>query len=519
MLLRWSLLFFLIVLLRASEFSVATYNVENLFDEHRDGSEYDDYVPYTHNWTPKMVQIKLNHTAEVICELDADIIALQEVENASILHRLQKRLKRVGCPYRYSSITKERTKSAIHVALLSRYPIVKDRDIRVSYSPYDRNILESVADINGNKLTIFVNHWKSKSRGGKESRRVHYAQALQKRIDRLSPKREYIIVGDMNSNYDEYRGITPKLNDTNGITGINHILKTIKNGKLIDKNDISTMVKGEHYNLWLEYPPYKRWSHRFYGRKSAIDHILLPYNLFDGKGIEYLDDSFRVFRPKFLFTKEGWIYSWRYKHHKHLGKGYSDHLPIYAKFTTKAYQDKKKSVERVAEKRIEYLYSIDRLERPILLKGCTLIFKRGDSGVIKQSKDGMAIYLYSVARGLHEGDKYDIVVNDISKYKGLKEIIDTRYIKRVGSASVDDYLLSADNIDMGDRKLQNQIFRNITAIYRKNYLYIDGKSYRVYFKKKRYKPIDGSKIHIDYVHLGYYNSPQLIVYDKPRLLR
>lgn len=37
-----------------------------------------------------MVDIKLNHTAEVICDLDADILGLQEVENRSILNALQK---------------------------------------------------------------------------------------------------------------------------------------------------------------------------------------------------------------------------------------------------------------------------------------------------------------------------------------------------------------------------------------------------------------------------------------------
>jgi len=449
---KWIIIFISISYLQSSEFTLATYNVENLFDERKDGNEYDDYIPYSHNWSPKMVQTKLNHIAEVICELDVDIIALQEIENISILHRLQKRLQRVGCTYRYSSITKEKKKSPIHVALLSRYPIIKEREIRVSYSPYDRNILESLLQIDNHKLTIFINHWKSKSRSGRESRRVHYAKALQKRIDILPFDKEYIIVGDMNSHYDEYRVISQKLNDTNGTTAINHILKTIQNDKLIDKSHIATMTKGSHYNLWLEYPPYKRWSHSYYGRKGAIDHILLPHTLFDGKGIEYVDNSFAIFRPKFLFTKEGWIYSWQYKHHKHLGKGYSDHLPIYAKFTTKPY--KRESIKEPITKYIEHLYSIDHIEQPI---------KRGDNGIIKQSKNGMAIYLYGVARGLKEGERYDIIVNEISTYNGLKEITNTQSIKKVESIDIDDYFLSSDKLDMSDKHLQNQIFVNITV--------------------------------------------------------
>ncbi|HHH37402.1 MAG TPA: hypothetical protein ENK77_02160, partial [Epsilonproteobacteria bacterium] len=106
------LLLFLPLFLAGGSFVVASYNVENLFDDAKNGSEYDDYIPGRHNWTSRMVEIKLNHTAEVLCDLDADIVALQEIENEAILARLQKRLKRVGCPYPYRAITHKK-KTAI----------------------------------------------------------------------------------------------------------------------------------------------------------------------------------------------------------------------------------------------------------------------------------------------------------------------------------------------------------------------------------------------------------------------
>ncbi|HIQ27360.1 MAG TPA: hypothetical protein EYH42_02525, partial [Sulfurovum sp.] len=101
---QYLLLLLLPCLLFTNPFKVATYNVENLFDAQYVGTEYDDYTK-KHNWTKRMVEVKLNHVAEVICDLDADILGLQEVENANILEKLKKRLSRVGCGYGYAAIT------------------------------------------------------------------------------------------------------------------------------------------------------------------------------------------------------------------------------------------------------------------------------------------------------------------------------------------------------------------------------------------------------------------------------
>ena len=66
---RYLLLLLLPILLFSKPFKVATYNVENLFDAKYQGSEYKEYIPGKHNWNRRMVDIKLNHTAEVICDL------------------------------------------------------------------------------------------------------------------------------------------------------------------------------------------------------------------------------------------------------------------------------------------------------------------------------------------------------------------------------------------------------------------------------------------------------------------
>jgi len=67
-------------------FSVASYNVENLFDLKADGTEYPEYLPNgPAGWTRAVQSVKVAHTARVIKELDADIVCLQEVESIGML--------------------------------------------------------------------------------------------------------------------------------------------------------------------------------------------------------------------------------------------------------------------------------------------------------------------------------------------------------------------------------------------------------------------------------------------------
>ena len=495
-------------MLFATPFKVASYNVENLFDASYQGTEYEEYIPGRHNWTKRMAEIKLDHTAEVICDLDADIVALQEVENESIFNALQKRLKRVGCPYRYSAITHKKG-APIQVAILSRFPLKKHRDLQVSFSPYVRNILEVEAEIDGHSLTIFANHWKSKSRKGVESKRIAYARTLEKRILSMPASKEYIILGDLNSNYDAYLTLPKKLNDTQGRTGINHILKTIDHNELISKSQIRKAPKGTHYSTWNELPFKERWSHKFYGHRSTLDHILLPPSMFDGKGIDYVNNSFRVFKSDRLFTSKGYINRWQIKNGKHTGKGYSDHLPIYAVFDTKPYRPSLKDTpQKATVGSIEDLYKMDQLDHPIVLEDVVVVLKRGRYAVVKQSPNGRGIFIFGAVQGIKEGMKFDIRVQEISTYKGLKEITALVKLKEKGRVDITPYYAPLDVMQ------QNEVVRNLTGMYKNKYFYVNGKKIPLYFKNRKLAPKNGSKIKIDYAHLGYYKKLQLVVYSK-----
>lgn len=328
------LLALILSLLGGVEVKIATYNVENLFDMNYDGTEYEEYIPNGDwGWTDEMYRAKLHNTATVIREIGADIIGLQEIESETALKDLKAEINRQGFYYPYYAFAKTRN-SAVNVALLSRYPIQSALKHPINYSGKYRDILEAKIIIDGKPLRIFVNHWKSKS--GPESERIACAKRLLQRLNELPKDDPYILVGDFNSHYEEHKTFlkSRKLNNTDGITGINHILHTIdEEGNPITYEALKN-TQGSRYNLWYDLDKEKRWSHQFRGHGEGLDNIIIPHALADGIGIEYVEGSFERYSPDYLFEK-GKVYRWqqsrRYPKH-HLGEGYSDHLPVFALF-------------------------------------------------------------------------------------------------------------------------------------------------------------------------------------------
>ena len=504
---RYILLLLLPLVLYAKPFKVASYNVQNLFDMRIDGSEYKEYIPHQHNWNEEILEIKLNHIAEVICDVEADIIGLQEIENSHILARLSKRLQKVGCGYRYSAISHTKG-SSIQVALLSNYPIKSQRDIEVGYRV--RDILEVDIDLDGTNLKIFVNHFKAKSRDGVESKRVASAKALMSRIMSMPKDREYILLGDFNSDYNEYLNINKKLDDTNGTVAINDTLQTKIEDRLLTKEDMIKNKRGIHYTLWQEITPHNRWSYKFYGKKGSVDNILIGHNMFDGKGIDYINNSFGVYRGSYLFTGKGYINSWEYKNHQHKGRGYSDHLPIYAYFDKKTFEPDTIN-SNIPTKDIEYLYTIEKLPSPIYLKDIVVVKKIKNNAIIKQTPKGRGVYLFGCADELEEGYRYDIRVDSITTYYGLKEITQIYIKKRNSHIDTSPYYLTQKNLK--DIRA-NEIIKDIEGVYKDGFLYIDGNKIAIHFRKKRDKPKNHTRIKINYAHIGYYNGVNLVIQSK-----
>lgn len=326
------LLFIMLTFLEGVEVKIASYNVENLFDMNNDGNEYDQYIPNTSwGWNEEMHRIKLINTAQVVKDVGADIIGLQEIESQTALKELKAQLSRNGLYYPYYAFAKKRN-SAVAVGILSKYPIKSALSHSVSQSRAYRDILEAKIDINGKILRIFVNHWKAKS--GPESMRIESAKVLKYLTSNLNEP--FVIMGDLNSDYEEYKTFvrSRKHNDTGGRTGINHILKTIDEDELPITYAKLKECDDCLYNLWYDIESSQRWSHEFRGEHEALDNMIISNTLIDGKGIEYVKGSFRRFDAQYLFYKDK-PYRWQQSRKKpkhHLGEGYSDHLPIVATF-------------------------------------------------------------------------------------------------------------------------------------------------------------------------------------------
>ena len=310
---------------------IATYNVENLFDLQRSGHEYKEYIPYAKsNWNDTNYRIKLKNIAKVIKDINPDIIGLQEIESLQAIKDLRYTLKREGLYFQYYKIADLKS-TTIKVAILSKIPFIYTHEIAVTSSYRYRNILEAKFKIANEDLYILINHWKSKA--GPESMRIVSAKKLRKRVQELGKNKNIIALGDFNSDYEEYEVFKRKRkhNDTDGITGINHILGTIKYQAPAQNVQVEPY---DFYNLWYDTEAEKRYSYIYKGKKEAMDSILVTATLLDKKGIDYKPHSITAFEKPYLFKGKK-IYRWqttRSRLRRHRGKGYSDHLPVTAEF-------------------------------------------------------------------------------------------------------------------------------------------------------------------------------------------
>ena len=313
---------------------IATYNVENLFDLVKSGHEYNEYIPNRRSqWNRKNYSIKLKNIARVIKDINADIIALQEIESQQALKDLRFVLKQHGLYYQYYKIANYK-ETNIKVAFLSKIPFVYTHEVAVQSSYKYRNILEAKFKINNRNLYILANHWKSKS--GPESMRIVSAKKLLKRTEEIGADKNIILLGDFNSHYEENIIFIRKRkhNDTGGITGINDILHTSDYKKNAANVDVD---KGDFYNLWYDIKPAERYTYIYRGKKEALDNILISSSLLKHSNIYYKHNSIHSFKPSYLLKGRG-IYRWqvsRKKPHIHRGKGYSDHLAVTAEFVVK----------------------------------------------------------------------------------------------------------------------------------------------------------------------------------------
>lgn len=507
----------------SASFKIASYNVENLFDLHFDGTEYPDYVPGgPHGWDSTQLDVKLGNIASVIKDLDADIIALQEIESEKALTLLQRRLLLLGAKYPFSAIAKRRL-TPVKCAVLSRFPITAQKEI-LPGNHNERNILKLQIDIEGIPLILYVNHWKSKA--GPESKRLIYARSLAADISKLGCDDDFILIGDFNSDYNEYDTFkhVSRLNDTRGVTGINHIVHTVKGQEMVGESLLTNQKDCQYvYNLWLEVPEHRRWSVNFFGRKNSPDSMIVSKGLYDSTGISYVDNSFDKFDPDYLFDNNK-VFRWQRADRgkgRHLGKGYSDHLPVFAVFSTQPFclaSQKNPVVSEPKALSIAGLYSLKKRTVNVRIKNAVVIYKEQDNAVIKQ-EDGRAFYIYKAAKELQYAMTYNLTITHLNRHYGNLEVTGIKDVNLLDrKTDMEAYFIDGPSIDFEDPLLRNEVIGQISGVFENGWLHYDGeRKVRLYFSIPALKPEDFSIITLSHVRIGFHLHPEIIVENEDQV--
>jgi len=190
------------------EVTVATYNVLNLFDELDDPYRQDET-------TPTKPREQMERLAAVIRKLDADVLALQEVENRFYLERfLEVFLPDMG--YQHVVHFEGNDVRGIDVCLISRLPVGTVRSHRhVSFPDaggrpmvFERDLLcATIEPPGGRSFEVWVVHFKSNYEGREYAEPIRLAEATKVRAlleGRLKedPTARVILCGDFNDVWD-----------------------------------------------------------------------------------------------------------------------------------------------------------------------------------------------------------------------------------------------------------------------------------------------------------------------------
>jgi len=189
------------------EVRIATYNVLNLFDDQDDPYHADET-------TPAKPRAELEHLAKSIRALDADVVALEEVENRGYLQRfVQALLPDMG--YRDIVLLEGNDLRGIDVCLLSRLPVgtvCSHRHLRFAGPDgverrFSRDLLAAtILPPGGKAFEMWVVHLKSNSGGREYSEPIRLAEVgeVRKLLDQaltVDPQARILLLGDFNDTW------------------------------------------------------------------------------------------------------------------------------------------------------------------------------------------------------------------------------------------------------------------------------------------------------------------------------
>ncbi|MBN7289195.1 MULTISPECIES: endonuclease/exonuclease/phosphatase family protein [Campylobacter] len=453
----------------AGEISIATYNVENLFDCKNDGSEYTDFRVGSSSWDCAAANEKVSRIKEVILSLDSDIIALEEIENEEILKELAK-----GTQYKYVLFTAQKG-APIGLGLISKIRPVKSEIFKVPNAK-TRNILKVNFELEGKNFSIFVNHFPAYKNGKTEQQKAERTLRAA-----LENEKNAVLLGDFNTPY----GSRSLLND---------IIRT-----------------RSYVDLWEFLEAKERYSHAVHGRKSAIDHVLLSPSFFENGELSYVFESFEVFKPAFMKDENGYV---RSQDGVNL---YSDHFPLRFKISTQpsgqrsgfftkifgfkdevnaASQEGKNSPAFGSEYKISNIDDIFAKPEnsPFFLSRAVVIYKDKNGFIL--GEDHRGIYVFDPQNDLELGQMMDVLVTKTKIYKDALEVGAYEIKKMYGVVQPDAFMMSAS---MLKEARDGDVIDKISGELKGGYLHTPYGRIRVYSPKGRIfdnKNIDFERVRV-----------------------
>lgn len=271
-----------------STVTIGTFNVENLFLRYRpflneeesaearakrietliaEGLSINDFERFLTDFGPIHKSAR-DLTARVILENDADILAVQEVENLESLIKFNSNY--LDGMYKYMMVIDGNDPRQIDVGIMSKYEIGRVRSHR--FEPegsgprsrtFSRDCLEVEILLGKEKrLDVLVNHFKSKlARSEEEARRGREKRRLQ------ATRVAEILAERYGSDFDGDFVVLGDLNDGNSSDDL---------APLIQHEGVENVVR-------TRLDPEEQWTHYYKRGKSAeqLDYVLVSKRLAD----------------------------------------------------------------------------------------------------------------------------------------------------------------------------------------------------------------------------------------------
>lgn len=316
------------------QFTVAFYNVENLFDTlDSPNTKDEEYLPSSEkNWNTDKYNQKLNNLSQVIHDLGngefVELVGLCEVENAQVVKDLvaTEHLKKAG----YAVVHHESNdRRGIDNALIyqpKQFKLIGSNAVNIQFedtSLRSRPVLVVHGEVVSAKQELFVlvNHWPSRYGGEEKSRpnriaAARTAKSICDSIEAKNPNASIILIGDFND-YADNASLQNELNAGSFTKQDSTYLYNLMFDQLETKNVGSHNYKCE-WGFLDQIIVSKQMKHATQGLvlNGTAQALKLDYQLYYDKGCDQK-------RPSRSYGGNKWF------------GGYSDHLPVFVRFEVK----------------------------------------------------------------------------------------------------------------------------------------------------------------------------------------